>query len=64
MPQEVNTVICIYRGNIVAGQRIMKHIGLDLGKDRTPCQNMTDDEEARMKAQLDAIGFFDRCNRF
>ena len=62
--QEVINVICNYRGNIVAGKRIMKLIGLDLGKNRTPFQNMTDDEEARMKAQLDAIGFFDRCNRF
>ena len=41
----------------------MKLIGLDLGPNRTPFQNMTDDEEAAMKAELEAIGFFDRCNR-
>lgn len=62
--QEVINVICHYRGNIVAGKRIMKLIGLDLGKNRTPFQNMTDDEEARMKEELEAIRFFDRCNKF
>ena len=62
--QAVINVICHYRGNIVAGKRIMKLIGLDLGKNRTPFQNMTDEEEARMKAELEAIGFFDRCNKF
>ncbi len=62
--QEVINVICHYRGNIVAGKRIMKLIGLDLGKNRTPFQNMTDEEEVRMKAELEAIGFFGRCNRF
>lgn len=62
--QEVINVICHYRGNIVAGKRIMKLIGLDLGKNRTPFQNMTDEEEARMKAELEAIGFFERCNKF
>jgi len=61
--QEVINVICRYRGNIVGGKRIMKLIGLDLGPNRTPFQNMTDDEEAAMKAELEAIGFFDRCNR-
>lgn len=61
--QEVINVICRYRGNIVAGKRIMKLIGLDLGPNRTPFQNMTDAEEAAMKAELEAIGFFDRCNR-
>ncbi len=62
--QEVINVICHYRGNIVGGKRIMKLIGLDLGKNRTPFQNMTDEEEARMKAELEAIGFFGRCNKF
>ena len=62
--QEVINVICHYRGNIVGGKRIMKLIGLDLGKNRTPFQNMTDEEEQRMKAELEAIHFFDRCNKF
>lgn len=62
--QEVINVICHYRGNIVAGKRIMKLIGLDLGKNRTPFRNMTDEEEAAMRRELEEIHFFDRCNRF
>lgn len=62
--QEVINVICNYRGNIVGGKRIMKLIGLDLGKNRTPFRNMTDEEEKAMKAELEAIGFFERCNKF
>ena len=62
--QEVINVICHYRGKIVGGKRIMKLIGLDLGKNRTPFQNMTDEEEACMKKELEAIGFFERCNKF
>lgn len=62
--QEVINVICRFRGNIVGGKRIMKLIGLDLGKNRTPFQNLTDEEEAQMKAELEAIHFFERCNKF
>lgn len=62
--QEVINVICRYRGNIVGGKRIMKLIGLDLGPNRTPFRNVTPDEEAQMKKELEAIGFFDRCNKF
>ena len=61
--QDVIDVICHFRGNIVGGKRIMKLIGLDLGPNRTPFQNMTDEEEARMKQELEAIRFFERCNR-
>lgn len=62
--QEVINVICHFRGNIVAGKRIMKLIGLDLGKNRTPFQNMTDAEEQQMKKELEEINFFERCNQF
>lgn len=62
--QEVINVICNYRGNIVGGKRIMKLIGLDLGKNRVPFQNMTQEEEAAMQKELEAINFFDRCNKF
>lgn len=60
--QEVINVICHYRGNIVGGKRIMKLIGLDLGKNRAPFQNMTDEEEVQMRSELEAIHFFERCN--
>lgn len=62
--QEVINVICRYRGNIVGGKRIMKLIGLDLGPNRVPFRTITPEEEAAMKQELEAIGFFERCNRF
>lgn len=62
--QEVINVICHFRGNIVGGKRIMKLMGFDLGPNRVPFQNMTDEEEARMKAELEAIDFFSKCNQF
>mgnify|MGYP004448201489 FL=1 len=60
--QEVINVICHFRGNIVGGKRIMKLIGLDLGPNRVPFQNVTDEEEKQLKAELDAISFFGHCN--
>lgn len=62
--QEVINVICHYRGNIVGGKRIMKLLGFNLGPNRVPFRNMTLEEEAAMKAELEAIGFFERCNKF
>ena len=53
--QEVINVICHFRGNIVGGKRIMKLMGFDLGPNRVPFQNMTDEEEARMKKELEAL---------
>ena len=60
----VINVICHYRGNIVGGKRIMKLMGFDLGPNRTPFRNMTDEEEQAMKKELEAIHFFERCNQF
>lgn len=62
--QAVINVICNFRGNIVGGKRIMKLIGLDLGPNRTPWRNITPDEEAALKAQLEEIDFFNHCNIF
>lgn len=61
--QDVIDVICRYRGNIVGGKRIMKLIGLDLGPNRTPFRNLTAEEETAMRSELEAIGFFERCNK-
>lgn len=60
--QAVINVICHYRGNIVGGKRIMKLIGFDLGPNRVPFHNMTDEEELAMKKELEEINFFERCN--
>ena len=62
--QLVINVICHFRGNIVGGKRIMKLIGLDLGPNRTPFQNITPEEEIQLKKELDEIGFFQHCNEF
>lgn len=61
--QDVIDVICHFRGNIVGGKRIMKLIGLDLGPNRTPFQNITDEEEQQLRAELEAIRFFEHCNK-
>jgi N-acetylneuraminate lyase len=60
--QAVINVIVHFRGNIVGGKRIMKLMGLDLGPNRTPFQNVTDEEEKRLKAELDEIDFWNHCN--
>ena len=62
--QAVINVIVHFRGNIVGGKRIMKLMGLDLGPNRTPFQNVTDEEEKRLKAELDEIDFWNHCNQF
>lgn len=61
--QEVINIICKYRGNIVGGKRIMKLIGLDMGKNRVPFQNLTDEEEKKLREDLEKIDFFNHCNR-
>ena len=55
-------VILKYRGNIVGGKQVMKLIGLDLGPNRAPFQNLTERELASLKADLQAINFFDYKN--
>ncbi len=52
-----------YRGNIMAGKRMMKFLGLDMGPNRTPLQTISEEEEAVIKKKLEAIGFFNYCNR-
>ena len=61
--QDVIDVICHFRGNIVGGKRIMKLIGLDLGPNRTPFQNVTDEEEVQLRKEHEAIDFFNHCNK-
>lgn len=61
--QDLIDVIVRYRGNIVGGKQIMKLIGLDLGPNRTPFRNMDAEEMAQMERELQAIDFFDYCNR-
>lgn len=62
--QDVIDVICHFRGNIVGGKHIMKFLGLDMGPNRVPFQTITPEEEVRMKAELEAIDFFNRIKTF
>lgn len=52
-----------YRGNLSGGKRMMKFIGLDCGPNRLPLQTISDEEEIQMKKDLEAIGFFEFCNK-
>ena len=61
--QEVINVIAKYRGNIVAGKRIMKFLGLDLGPNRIPFHTIEPGEEMEIREALEAIHFFDHCNK-
>ncbi len=51
-----------YRGNTMAGKRIMKFLGMDFGPNRLPLQSISDQEEIELKRDLEAIGFFSYCN--
>ena len=64
LAMDLINVVDKYRGNVVGGKQIMRLIGLDLGPNRTPFQNMTSEEVETMKAELEAIGFFDYWNPY
>lgn len=59
--QEFINVLPMFRGNMGAGKRIMKFMGLDMGPNRLPLQSITDDEDKQIKAYLDSIGFDKIC---
>jgi N-acetylneuraminate lyase len=61
--QEFINILVKYGGNMVAGKRIMKFIGLDCGPNRLPLRSLSDTKEIEMKAELEKIGFFNYCNR-
>ena len=52
-----------YRGNIMSGKRMMKFLGIDCGPNRIPMQTISDAEEIEIRKDLEAIGFFNYCNR-
>ena len=63
LSQAFINVLIRYRGNVMAGKRIMKFLGLDCGPNRIPLQNITADEEEKLKSELEEIGFFTYCNK-
>ncbi len=50
-------------GGLPAAKAIMKMIGLDCGPVRLPMQNISDEQAASLRDDLEAIGFFDYCVR-
>lgn len=60
--QQFIRILVRYRGNLMGGKRIMKFLGLDCGPNRLPLQDLSEQEEAAMKAELETIGFFSYCN--
>ena len=60
--QRIFRVLEKFRGNIIAGKRIMKILGLDCGPNRLPLQTISEKEEADIEMELDEIGFFKFCN--
>ncbi len=48
-------------GGLVAGKAAMKLIGLDCGPARLPLRQLTPDNEERLRADLEKVGFFDCC---
>jgi N-acetylneuraminate lyase len=50
-------------GGLVAGKAIMKLIGVDCGPVRLPLRAITAADEAKLRADLEKIGFFEYCSK-
>jgi N-acetylneuraminate lyase len=49
------------RGGLSAGKSVMKLIGVDCGPVRLPLRQLTESQEAALRTDLEAIGFFEYC---
>ena len=56
-------VLVKYRGNVMAGKRIMKFLGINCGPNRIPIQNITGEEELKLRSDLEGINFFSYSNK-
>lgn len=50
-------------GGTVAGKAVMKMVGVDCGPVRPPLRTLSDQQCHRLRAELEALGFFDYCSR-
>ena len=48
-------------GGLVAGKAAMKFIGLDCGSVRLPLRTVPPEQETRLRAELQQVGFFEYC---
>jgi N-acetylneuraminate lyase len=62
---EANAIIQIFirYGGLPAGKAMMKMIGLDCGPVRLPLRTLGDVQEAQLRKELEAAGFFQLCSR-
>lgn len=63
LSQDFINILVKYGGNVTAGKRMMKFLGLDCGPNRLPVISLTMDQERMMKDELTKIGFFEFCNK-
>jgi N-acetylneuraminate lyase len=50
-------------GGINAGKSAMKFVGVDCGPVRLPLRALTAEQEAKLRADLEAVGFFTYCSK-
>jgi N-acetylneuraminate lyase len=55
--------IFIRHGGLPAGKAMMKMIGLDCGPTRLPLRSLDDRQQAQLRTELEAAGFFTMCSR-
>ena len=58
---EVVSLLHKYGGG--AGKAIMKITGVDCGPVRPPLRNLSDEQQAELRSDLERIGFFDYCSK-
>jgi N-acetylneuraminate lyase len=60
-----NVIIQIFirHGGLAAGKAIMKILGLDCGPTRLPLRSLAESQQALLRGELEAGGFFDFCSR-
>ena len=54
-------VLIKYGGAVKAGKYFMRIAGLDLGEPRLPAERLSGEEQDRMEAELEVLGFLDHC---
>ena len=53
--------IFIKYGNLPAGKAMLKMVGIDCGPVRLPLRNVTEEQGAALRGELELAGFFDYC---
>lgn len=59
----IDVVSLLHKYGGGTGKAIMKITGVDCGPVRPPLRNLSDEQQAELRADLEHIGFFDYCSR-